>query len=225
MYMFPKYSSNLLLVLALIFCTKAALAQNNSNFYQTSLPSGIYKSKADFLKGTPSDTVKVVPKGLTGLTKKELATASQNCYFYELVTDKKITNVFAVVYGGNLFFQINGILKNRNKTDRAQQNNQPNGFVAVLFGGNNFLYTEAQLVNGWAYGAMSGSGVAGSVAAQGMIDGKGVVWDFKNSEFNIFKNCKDFNEFIKDKNLSAVQECGKHQPDMLKVRESVKAII
>ena len=57
-----------------------------------------------------------------------------------------------------------------------------------------------------------------------MIKGKGIVWDIKNQEFNIFKNCKDYNDFIKDKYPEGVQQCENQQPDMLLVRKAIEKI-
>ncbi len=108
-----------------------------------------------------------------------------------------------------LYFNTGAILKNKNKKDRGLSAASNKEFVLVLFGGSNFLYTEAGLVNHWKYGLGGGvtAGVGGipGVALGNAIDhsypattahGKCVVWDFKKEEFNIFTDCKDFNEFI-----------------------------
>ncbi|WP_112377709.1 hypothetical protein [Flagellimonas maritima] len=147
-----------------------------------------------------------------------------NCYFFSEKTSQKIKNVFAISYNGNLYFQIKAILKNRNKDDRAQSSSLQNSFVRAIMGGENYLYTEAELVNKWAAGTAVNFGVAGGAVYQGLIKGKGIVWDFKNKEFNIFKSCKDYNEFIEPKLENAVQQCEKHQPDMLQVREAISII-
>ncbi|MGV8915661.1 MAG: hypothetical protein ACOH1X_09475 [Kaistella sp.] len=42
-------------------------------------------------------------------------------------------------------------------------------------------------------------GPAGGAMASSLNQSKGVVWDVKNNEFNIFKNCEDYNSFILDK--------------------------
>ena len=53
---------------------------------------------------------------------------------------------------------------------------------------------------------------------------KGIVWDVKNKEFNIFKNCKDYNEFIKAIYPEGVQSCEQHQPDITRIREVIEKI-
>lgn len=67
-------------------------------------------------------------------------------------------------------------------------------------------------------------GVGGAAIAQSSIKGKGVVWDFKAQEFNISRNCKDFNEFIADKYPGGVQDCEGQQSDILKLRETVETV-
>ena len=41
---------------------------------------------------------------------------------------------------------------------------------------------------------------------------------------DIFKNCKDYNEFIKAIYPDGIQECEKHQPDITKIREVIEKI-
>jgi len=67
-------------------------------------------------------------------------------------------------------------------------------------------------------------GVAGGVIASNAIKGKGIVWDFKNEEFNIFRSCKDYNDFIRDKYPEGVQECNSQQPDILQIRAAMEII-
>ncbi|SCZ00434.1 hypothetical protein [Flavobacterium caeni] len=193
--------------------------------YKSAYPEGVYITKSDFLKKTPSQ-VQIVPKGLIGFKKPVLAESVHNCYFYYLSPDKRIKDAFAVSYDGYLYFQINAILKNRHKDDDSQTNSFPNSFVRVLIGGDNFLYTEADLANVWAKGAAYG-GVGGGVGvalANKWTYGKGIVWDFANSEFNIFRNCKDFNEFIKNYYENGIQECKKNQPETFNIREIIEKI-
>lgn len=190
------------------------------------LPNGIYKTKEDFINKRISSTDEVVAKGLVGFEKPVLRKIEDNCFFYYKATDEKVKNTFAIVYKGHLYFQIYAILENRNKTDRAQTNDFPNSFVRVISGGQNYYYLEADLANQWAQGfAVGGVGGTGGYAlGQTMFSGKGIVWDIKNQEFNIFKNCQDYNDFIKDKYAEGVQECKKQQPDIEEVRKAIEKI-
>ena len=189
-------------------------------------PAGIYATKEDFLNKIPTSTEELIPKEVVDLDKSILYGIPDECFFYNLKTDKKIKNAFAVTYRGNLYFQVGAILDNRNKTDRAQDNDHPNSFVKVRSYGNNYYYLEAELANIWAQGsAVFGAGIiVGGAIANGMIKGKGIVWDVKNQEFNIFKNCQDYNDFIKDKYADGIQECDKQQPDMVRVRNAIEKI-
>lgn len=193
-------------------------------FYYSNYPEGVYLSKADFIKKTPSPTHKVYPVSLFGKERLPEVSKVHNCYFFDEKTSQKIKNIFAISYNGSIYFQIKAILKNRNKNDKAQSSNYPNSFVMTIMGGENYLYTEAELVNKWAAGTAVNFGAAGGAVYQDLIKGKGIVWDFKNQEFNIFKSCKDYNEFIQDKLATAVQNCEQHEPDMLEVRKAISLI-
>lgn len=221
--------SNFILILILLNYI-SVLGQDtkidNDSLYKPNYPEGIYSTKEEFIKKSPSEDIPITPKGIFGITKPVLTEIAHNCFFYNATTDVKITDVFAISYKGHLYFQIGAILKNRNKTDRSQSSDIPNSFVRVIFGGNNYLYTEAQLANAWAQGLAMGTigGVVGATVSNSMIYGKGLVWDYKNEEFNIFKNCEDYNDFITAKNKEGIQACEKNQPDVLKIRVAVNKI-
>lgn len=201
------------------------------------VPDGIYFSKEDFLNGKPSSLETIVPKELIGFEKTELSGIPDACFFYYKNSDKKIKKVFAISYQGHLYFQIQAILNNRHKTDRAQTNDFPNSFTRVLSAGQNYYYVEATLINQWVQGLAYNTGATGVLIASDLSSAnvqlgktqnfgniKGIVWDVKNKEFNIFKNCKDYNDFIKDIYPNGIQECDKHQPDITKIREVIEKI-
>jgi hypothetical protein len=202
------------------------LIQENDTLFKPFYPEGVYYSKDDFINKKVSNLGKLIPKGLVGFEKPKLNTIVHNCFFYIESSDEKLTNVFAVSFQGHLYFQINAILSNRNKKDRAQSNDFPNSFVRVIIGGNNYFYTEANLANAWAQGLAYGGvgGAVGGSLANTFIYGKGVVWDFKNLEFNIFKNCEDYNDFITSVYPEGVQVCVNQQANYLKIREIIKKI-
>ncbi len=189
-------------------------------------PEGIYSTKEDFIKKTPSsrDAVFASEFGTTKL--EEAPIGSHLVFFYDKKSRKKLKNIFAISDKGHLYFQIKQILKNRNKKDRAQTNNNYNLFVRVIMGGDHYLYTEAPLINQWAQGAMYGAigGVTGAILAEEVTYGKGIVWDIKNEEFNIFKNCFDYNKFMSEIYPDGIQDCPRQQPDVLKIRETMEVI-
>lgn len=193
-------------------------------FSENGYPVGIYYTKEDFIRKVPNSKVAILPKELVGWEKEELTGLPDECYFYLVSEDKRIKKVFAICYKGHIYFQTQAILDHRHKTDRAQTNTFPNGFAKVQTMGDNYYYTEVSLVNKWAQGLAYSGGAVGGVMATGMYNRKGIVWDVKNKEFNIFKNCKDYNEFIKDLYPEGVQECKNHQPDIHKVRQAINIV-
>lgn len=205
--------------------------------YRPDYPEGVYATKQDFMNKKPSSVQKLTKRGLYGFNKKIADDETPSCFFFT-EEESRLRNVFAVVYNGILYFNVKAILANRNKYDRAQESDFPNSFVRVLAGGNNYLYTEADLVNAWVKGLANsglGMGAGGAIggaiqgAAKGSIisssmSGKGVVWDFKNEEFNIFKNCNDYNDFIKDISEEDIQKCERQQADIMLVRTAIEKI-
>lgn len=189
--------------------------------FKPNYPIGIYYTKEDFI-AKKAEKMPITPRELVGFEKAVIEGIPQECFFY--INDRKIKNAFAVSYKGYLYFSLKAILKHRNKTDRAQTTTFINGFVRVIMGGDNYFYTEADLANQWAQGIAYGGGAIGGALASNMISGKGIVWDFKNAEFNIFKNCKDYNEFIQPLYPQGVQECRKNQPNGYKVREAIEKV-
>lgn len=210
--------------LTVCFCQEPNDIKSLDNLFQPNYPEGIYETKSDFLSKTPSNIEAINALELVSLKRIHKDSLPHNCFFFFDKSRSKIRNVFAISYNGQLYFQIKAILKHKNKNDRAQNNSNHYSFVRVIFGGENYFYTEANLVNKWTSGVVANLGLAGSQIYSDMIYGKGIVWDFDNEEFNIFKSCKDFNEFIIDKLPKMVQDCESHQPDNFKVRNAIMKI-
>ena len=195
----------------------------NDTLFRPNYPAGVYYSKEDFIAKNVTK-MPVTPRELIGLEKDIIMGIKHACFFY--INDKRIKNAFAISYQGHLYFCLKAVLKNRNKTDGNQTTNFENSFVRVILGGDNYFYTEADLSNVWAQGLAYGAvgGATGGALARSAIHGKGIVWDFKNAEFNIFKNCKDYNNFIQPLYPQGVQECKNNQPDNYAVRQALDKI-
>ncbi len=163
--------------------------------------NGIYETKEDFIKKIPSLKHKVRVKNR--FPKKTVDTLIRRCFFIDLESGKKIKKAFAVVYNGNLYFRTGAIIDNKNKIDKSLSpaTSASNQFVLVLKGGKNYLYTEAGIINHWKTGISAGlvsSGIyiMNNKGSDYYVNTKGLVWDFKNAEFNIFRDCADFNAFL-----------------------------
>jgi len=199
-------------------------ATKMDTLFKPNYPEGVYLTKEAFLNKKPViRTVWPVDVGRSEIVVQE--NIAHTCFFYGS-NREKITDVFAVSYKGNLYFQLKGIFKNCNKNDRNESSNIHNSFVRVILGGENYFYTEAELANAWAkgfaYGAIGGG--VGSVLAQSYIHGKGIVWDFKNQEFNIFKNCNDYNEFISVVYPEGVLDCKSKKINPYAIRKVIDII-
>lgn len=188
-------------------------------------PEGIYKTKEDFVKKSPSNLSKFYPEGVNREEIKEESQLLRDIFFLDSHTGKKLKNVFAISYQGKLYFQYGQILspQNRNTSDKDQTVNMLllHAFTQVMMIGENYLYTEMEIRSGWEQGLYSNMGLIGSAAMSNMDHVKGIVWDYKNAEFNIFRNCKDLNEFLSSHSASYSQECSSKKYDLAQLRQSL----
>jgi hypothetical protein len=146
-------------------------------------------------------------------------------FFYKIYDNEKLTNVFAVSFEGNLYIQQKYIHKYANKNDRNEEGDNPNAYHRVIKDGN-FFYLEGSFANSWAKGFAYGSGGAvGGVIGSTLNKLKGVVFDFEKKEFNYFKHCEDFNEFLLERNSDEKVECNDKTINILKVREVIDTLI
>jgi hypothetical protein len=226
-----RFRSSLLFFLLLspiAVCTAQEIPTEITNaatdtLYRANYPEGVYMTKEDFLNKKPVIR-KVWPINVTGLDNKVQPTGVHSCYFYGSDL-RKIPDAFAVSHQGHLYFQLKAIFKNCNEDDGNETSNFAGSFVRVIIGGANYLYTEAPLANVWAQGFGYGVGGAiGGAIAQSKIQGKGIVWDFKKQEFNIFRNCKDYNDFIGWQYTAGALDCKDKKQNPYKVRKAIDAI-
>lgn len=191
-------------------------------------PEGIYKTKDDFIKKSPSSLSKFYPEGVNREDIKDESQLLRDIFFFDSLTGKKLKNVFAISYRGKLYFQYGQILSpnNRNISDKDQTVNMLllQAFTQVMIFGENYLYTEMEIRSGWEEGLYSNMGLIGSAAMSSMDNVKGIVWDYKNGEFNIFRNCKDLNEFLSTHSARYSQECASKKYNLEQVRLSMMDI-
>ena len=194
------------------------------NLYKPNYPAGIYATKLDFIRRTPSSLTGVSPFKKKDKVEPDNDSIYLHTLFYYENTNKPVRNAFAISFKGHVFFQLRAILNNRNATDRAQKADYPIMFAMAILGGDNYMYTEAELSNHWASNIASLFGQIGAEIAEGAIWSKGIVWDIKKQEFNIFKSCKDYNQFIETLYPLGIQACETQQPDLEFVRKVMNSI-
>lgn len=188
-------------------------------------PEGIYKTKSDFLKKRPSSISGIYPQGIKKKEVKEDNQLDWDIFFFDSSTDKKLKNVFAVSYQGNLYFQYGSILagKNRNKKDKDQTVSLLllSAFARVVLSGERYLYTELEIRSGWEEALSANMGLVGAAAMSNLDKLKGVVWDYRNSEFNIFRHCRDLNDFLTSHAASYSIECSDKKYDLEQLRRTM----
>lgn len=194
------------LIIFLLILSNYSYSQES--IYKSTYADGLYITKEDFMIKKVSDTSSVFMKSFPPFGTKKIDSVEDKLFFHYMTSGDKVTNVFAIAYKGQLFFQHKSIYYNRNKEDRGLTMGNMQSFVRVLIGGENYLYTEVTMANPWA------SGMIGAAA----WNDKGVFWDIKNKEFNVIRNCDDLNEFLKLNAPIEVKPCEKNYLDQKNLR-------
>lgn len=202
-------------------------AQNNDSMvsldsiYRTNYLDGVFETKEDFVKGRRKN-YEIYPKAFRKDERYKngpVADPGNTVVFRYKSNDKIVHDVFAVSYNGFLYFEAGSIVEDLNRKDRFQGGGRNFDFVRALIGGQNYIYAESDFADTFE---MAGVMQAGGTHTN-LLRNKGFVWDFWKHEFNIFRQCKDFNTFISEKNPEGVQNCDERL-DLLSVRRAIEKI-
>lgn len=224
-----------LCLLLILFYFGLSNALGQQSIYKSSLPEGLYRTKEDFTKKTPSKLIQLTIDKIRLVNDSD--SLAHRCFFKEKNTNKRVKKVFAISHNGQLYFSNWAILDNKAKSDKSVSPVESmNSFVRVLIGGDSLLYAEGAFVNYWQTGISGGvaGGVGGIIGSElgnaiyksypiTTFGGTGVVWDIKKEEFNIFRNCSDFNEFFENDSAKKI-DCGKQIFELKQIREIIDKI-
>ncbi|MHA7108611.1 hypothetical protein ACRTDU_00710 [Sunxiuqinia elliptica] len=219
----------------LIFLSGLSLSQGQQPLKSIEYPNGLYKKKENFINKKPSEIRQLLIKKIELVNDTDAII--RRCYFLDKATNKRIKKTFAIVYNGQLYFSNWAILKNKNKEDKSlSPASSMNAFVLVIMQGPKYLYAEAGLVNHWQAGISNGvaggvGGIIGSALGEAIDNsypsttplGTGLVWDIQNQEFNVFRNCPDFNDFLEHCSLEKI-DCKNEVFDLNRVRSAIQII-
>lgn len=199
---------------------------NNSIYSVSDYSEGFYVTLEDFINKKKTKLNPVERRTIVGFEKKLIHKNSivDHVFLYTIADQMKLTGVFAVSLNGNLYVQQKNFRKYAVKGDKSEEGDNPNSYHRVLQAGK-FLYLEAELANGWSKGLAYGSGGAiGGVIGSSMNRLKGIVFDLNKKEFNVLKDCNDFNEFLSSYQVENVK-CENRKIDIITVRENISKII
>lgn len=219
----------------LIFLSGLSLSQAQQPLKSIEYPNGLYKTKEDFINKKPSEIRQLLIKKIELVNDTD--TIIRRCYFLDKATNKRIKKNFAIVYNEQLYFSNWAILKNKNKEDKSlSPASSMNAFVLVIMQSPKYLYAEADLVNHWQAGISNGvaggvGGIIGSALGEAIDNsypsttplGTGLVWDIQNQEFNVFRNCPDFNDFLENYSVEKI-DCKNEVFDLNRVRSAIQII-
>ncbi|MCB9201944.1 MAG: hypothetical protein H6604_02690 [Flavobacteriales bacterium] len=171
----------LLSVLLVLFTS--VLFSQTGKYNTKDYPEGIYESFEEFLfkKSKPINDSLVIKYGNDSISHR----------FYYKSTEKRLKNVFAISYKGELYITLKMIYKRLTKDSKGQLRDDGNYFVKV----NNvagYLYLRDYFTSS---AASIFGGITGTLAARRQ---KIVLFIEKEKRFKIIKNLKLFEEFIKE---------------------------
>ena len=149
-------------------------------------PKGIYATYEDFARRQPSDTT-------TEFTFKSSANQDNVVRVFKKGTKKRLKRNFAISDGQNLYVRIKQVRKKFPGKDRGQMKDDGNYCIKVEQLGPNYIYFEDYFAS--SASLILGGAIAGSASRRL----KGVIYDLKSLKFDLFRNAKDFKQFIKKK--------------------------
>jgi hypothetical protein len=206
-----------------IFMVSNAFAQKYS---VKDYPEGLYYSYEDFVNKKVRPSVKMERHTFRGNKVIDKDVVEDHVFFYRVKDTSKVEDIFAISYQGNLYFKQRQMTKHAKKGDRDESGSNPNLYHRVLKDGN-FFYMEGMFGNAWVKGLAYGGGVVGGAVAASENQLTGVIYDFSANEFDFFRNCKDFNVFLKSKGFPEL-DCKTNRDierGTLKVREIIDQLI
>jgi hypothetical protein len=202
-----------ILIICSVLFSGIIYGQNESELilYNT-YPEGIYMTHRSFIKKDPNSQKTVEARNI--FKSKEVIDDPMidNCYFYEKRSGKKIKDAFAISFRGSLYIQIKSMLELMEKKDSKSKIDYKDSYIRVLDQGK-YLYMEGYFKKG---GSGIGIGIgAGPIGiGTGGFNGnnnpeelKGIIYDFDNDSFDLFRDCGDFNEFLNNYYPEKAFEC------------------
>ena len=167
---------------------------------------GVYLTFDDFLAKNASTLPKLERRHISGNQRIHRDSIVNHLFFYNVPAFDKYSDAAVISFNGQLYIRQRDILKYARKGDRNEAGHNPRSYHRVISDGKQ-LYLEGDFSNQWARGAAAGLGPAGGVWAANMDRRKGLVFDFDSKTFDIFKDCENFVEFLKERKISESVAC------------------
>ncbi len=186
-------------------------------------PEGIYVTFEDFIEKKPSDTKRIEARDPFKPKKRIRGAQIDNCFFYYRRNDKRVKDVFAISYSGQLFIQVKSIRDFMEKKERKKLTDHKDSFLRVLDLGN-YLYMEGFTKKGGGLGLSIGGGPVSVGTGGPREELKGIIFDFDRNQFDLFTDCKDFNRFLQYEHPERVFKCPKKTVPINIVRDIVFAV-
>ena len=187
--------SILLIFSLLIFFQGFGQEKEQLSIKKGDFPEGVYQTLEDVLNKKPTSTDEVYFKPSDS---RDSSSSPEKVFFYFKQKDKRVRIPLAVSHNGEMYFQT--YRKYTNKKDKGYDPDQYSRFCKVTNYGR-FIYFEENMKGLWSK-ALMGNISPITYSIKGNI--KGIVLDLDNREFNILRDCKDLNDFLKQHQIPEI---------------------
>lgn len=176
-----------------------------NNDYINQYPTGVYKTKEDFISKIPIPNLNVEILTENSSKKRNISDGILSYAFKKQGEKVLIKNVFAISYNGALYLNEEAIVKNRRRSVSKNGDGKKQEFAKVIISNENFMYAEAEIstsstavtIVGTLTGGLIGA-FAGTILTGNNHGFSGVIWDNKKRDFLLFKNCRQYNKIIQE---------------------------
>lgn len=183
-----------------------------------SYPPGIYLGYKSFLSKDPSSGKTVEARNVFKPKEVILDPLIDNCYFYYKRTGKRVKDAFAISYNGSLYIRVEELQKYMEKKDSRQRMDNGDSFVRVLDQGT-YLYMEGYIKKGRGIGLAIGGGPISIGTGGPREELRGIIYDTVSEGFDMFRDCQDFNAFLRDRHPLKAFDCDQKQVPIELVRK------
>ncbi len=203
----------------------------SQTYSEGSFPDGQYKSMDDFLNRKPTSNISCMVYFPEGAEDNPIPPNQlENHVVFRQESDlKKMREYFAIVQNGNVYINQWWIFNlEEDKKDKRSPRNSGN-FIRVLKFGK-FMYLEGHFNSLKTRGYIVGHD---EDEEKEKNDAEGtshatrtfcIVFDIPKKDFDVFRNCEDFNHFLQTHNYNNYIRCDQKEFTLKNVRNIINSI-
>lgn len=192
-------------------------------FFKNSFPEGVYETIDDFNKKQPTSTERIEAKE----DGEGVYNNPKDLMLFKYIDKKQLVKTpFAVVYNGDVYFNLKSINKLESKDMKVTIPVIMNRFIRIRYEDDNYFYSEfyPKKREAGSNVLMYGGGALGALIATSAMSktkpGKSIPFILLKGEDKFYQldNCLNFNEFLGGKIHSKIECNGKNELNLKTIR-------